>query len=126
MNDDEARKSLADLVLEEDQCRWGATDTPAAPTTPAIERLADDVRWGFPKSEYARGFNAGIGALIARLAEARSTPAEALDVERLAEAYNLVAGIGDEKRAGFWERVGAEYARLRSPKSDPQPEGGGQ
>jgi hypothetical protein len=99
-------------------------DIPAAPTTPPIERLADDVRRGFPKSEYARGFNDGIDALIARLAEARSTPAEALDVERLLEdiAYRIRSGAYLTYHAGpdnlVRDALDAEYTRLRSPESD--------
>ena len=50
-----------------------AAPTPVVPTT-TMERLADDVRWGFPKSDYARGFNDGIDALIARLGEAEGRP----------------------------------------------------
>jgi hypothetical protein len=45
-------------------------DRPPASGEPStIERLADDVCYSRPKSDYARGFNDGIDALIARLAE---------------------------------------------------------
>ena len=43
--------------------------TAEQPKRKRLERLADDVRWGFVKSEYARGFNDGIDAFIARLME---------------------------------------------------------
>lgn len=94
--ENEAAKHWADtafFLAEETAMREAASATPqstpgatgdyyrarreAASATPEglpldVERLADDVRWGFPKSDYSRGFNDGIDALIARLSESGS------------------------------------------------------
>jgi len=119
---------------------------PAAPTTPedsdieAIRKaltIGEISYDGDPWYAASNKGGAGIGydeceaalkegrAALNRLAEARSTSAETLDVERLRRAL-LYAGFADQN----WqtgdidlpladvEKVAAEYARLRSPEND--------
>ena len=86
------------------------TEHPAAPTT----------RWTFPKDSVI--FNADGSVSV----PARSTPAEALDVERngwwhpadCTNQHNEHGNcLGDDGMVVGW-RDPVEYARLRSPESD--------
>lgn len=115
------------------------TDTPAAPTTPRTdESLAEYVRhhqcWQADPNVTIADWHRGILAIEA---EARATPAEALDVERWIEAYreavdrsqpeegDCECGVAMEDHAGGWAllhhdeqmiRNAAEVYARRSPK----------
>ena len=63
-----------DAIADDEQAavvEWARIEAEARATARKevldVERVADDVRWGYSKSEYSRGFNDGIDALIARL-----------------------------------------------------------
>jgi hypothetical protein len=104
------------------------TDTPAAPTTPRTDAgrllldVVSDLRWS-NGNPVARDW---LAAMIEDI-EARSTPAETLDVERLAEALEaelplnpgpyekFAEGVREGMYRSLAERVAA---RLRSPESD--------
>jgi hypothetical protein len=107
------------------------TDTPAAPTTPTGRDLlaAPDVLLMMSGDEVI-GLNEGELELqvLAIEAEARSTPAEALDVERLAQAMDKTwvetvhrdpMGRISDLRVLAADTIA--QLRLRSPESDPVP-----